>query len=84
MREANSLLQKVFKHEENSLFRLADKSKEYLEIDGENMPPKQVSQKIRAKLKENHLKNWQSKVTHRYNHRLISENPKVDEKLSAG
>ena len=69
---------------QNSLFRLVDKLKEYLEIDGENMPPKQVSQKIRAKLKENHLKNWQSKVTHRYNHRLISENPKVDEKLSAG
>ena len=84
MREANSLLQKVFKHEENNLFRLADKLKEYLEIDGENMPLKQVSQKIRAKLKENHLKNWQSKVTHGYNHRLISENPKVDEKLSTG
>ena len=63
MRETNSLPQKVFKHEKNNLFRLADKLKEYLEIDGENMPPKQVSQKVRAKLKENHLKNWQSKDT---------------------
>ena len=48
------------------------------------MPPKQVSQKARAKFEENHLKNWQSKVTHGYKHRLISENPKVDEKLSTG
>ena len=37
MRETDSLLQKVFKHNENNLFRLADKLKEYLEIDNEKI-----------------------------------------------
>ena len=78
----NKLLNKVYEHEQNNFVRIAAELKESLNLIDENQTMKQLSQRVKTQLKEDHFKNWQTKVTHGYNQSLIRKNPDIDNTLS--
>ena len=81
-KETNELLNIVCEHEQKNLIRVAMELKHSLDIEDEGLLTKQLSQKVRNKLKEDHLNKWQSKVTHGYSKRVVSENTDLDYSLS--
>ena len=58
--------------------RVASELKQSLNIEDEEITTKQLSQKVKNQLKQDHFNNWQKKVTHGYNQKSIRENPDVD------
>ena len=78
----NELLNKVYEHEQNNLVRVASELKQSLNIEDEEITTKQLSQKVKNQLKQDHFNSWQKKVTHRYNQKSIRENSDVDQSLS--
>ena len=64
------------------LFRVANEFKQYLEVQSQQLAPKQVGQEIRKTLRSNHEKNWTDKVTHGYNRKIVKEDSKVNQSLS--
>ena len=81
-KDTNELLNKLYKHEQNNLVRVASELKQYLNIEEKEITTKRLSQKVTNQLKQDHFKNWQKKVTHGYNQKSIRENPDVDQLLS--
>ena len=79
---SNGLLNKVYEHEQNNLMRVAAQLKESLNISNEEQTTKQLNQKVKMQLREDHLNDWQTKVTHGYNQTSIRENPDIDQTLS--
>ena len=62
----NELLNKVYEHEQNNLVRVASELKQSLNIEDEEITTKQVSQKVKNQLNQDHFNNWQKKGTHGY------------------
>ena len=58
------LLNKVYEHEQNNLIRIGTELKESLSITDENRTTKELSEKVKMQLQEDHFSNWQRKVTH--------------------
>ena len=81
-KDQNPFLQKVYEHEQLRLFRVANEFKKYLEVQSQQLAPKQVGQEIRKALRSNHEKNWTDKVTHGYNTKIVKEDSKVNQSLS--
>ena len=81
-KDTNELLNKLYEHEQNNLVRVASELKQSLNIEDKETTTKQLSQKVKNQLKQDHFNNWQKKVTHRYNQKSIGENLDVDQALS--
>ena len=81
-KDTNELLNKVYKHEQNNLVRVASELKQSLNIEDEEITTKQLSQKVKNQLKQYHFNNWQKNFTHGYEQKSIRENPDVDQSLS--
>ena len=64
------------------LFRVANEFKQYLEVQSQQLAPKQAGQEIRKTLRSNHEKNWTDKVIHGYNRKIVKEDSKVNQSLS--
>ena len=81
-KDRNPFLHKVYEHEQLRLLRVADKFKEYLEVQSQQLAPKKVGQETQKALRSNHEKDWTDKVAHGYNRKIVKEDPKVNQSLS--
>ena len=53
----NELLSKVYEHEQNNLARVGTQLKESLNISDQEQTTKQLNQKVKMQLKEDHFNN---------------------------